>query len=183
MTLFSEILDLEENGELHLGRILVLLNAFSEFDNEGIGGITKLAKLDFLLRYPAFLERALEAKGVSSGEVRVRDYERISIESRMVRYRYGPWDFRYRKLLNSLVGLGLVKLSVEGKTVNILLTQKGRMISAEIAESKPFHILAMRSSLLKKNFDLGGTKLKNFIYETFPDIITLRYGEEITNEL
>lgn len=104
MDLVQTIADLDESPELHVARLLVLIDAFSEGDQIGaIEGLTKLAKLDFLLRYPVMLERALDAKKQSIRNVQLEDYERYSVESQMVRYRFGPWDHRYREFLNILV--------------------------------------------------------------------------------
>ncbi len=96
MDLVEAITALETNRELHEARLLLLLAAFAGVDGTGsVDGLTKLAKLDFLLRYPTLLERALLARGKSVRHVRVQAHERDSIESRMVRYRFGPWDHRY----------------------------------------------------------------------------------------
>jgi len=60
MSLFKTLSALENNDTLHLGRLLVLLGAFSKSEEDStIEGLTKLAKLDFLLRYPVYLEKAL----------------------------------------------------------------------------------------------------------------------------
>ena len=109
MDFVQTVADLDQSPELHVARLLVLLDAFAEDDQGGaIEGLTKLAKLDFLLRYPVMLERALEAKGRSIQDVQLEDHERYSVESEMVRYRFGPWDHRYREFLNILVAKGLV---------------------------------------------------------------------------
>src|SRR6266480_7920176 len=44
------------------GRLLILIDAFTS-SSKSLEGRTKLAKLDFLLRYPAHLERALAVRG------------------------------------------------------------------------------------------------------------------------
>ena len=63
MTLFEILADLEDNDDLHLARLLILLGTFVGQNQTGsVEGLTKLAKLDFLLRYPVYLERALEAR-------------------------------------------------------------------------------------------------------------------------
>ena len=49
---------LDKDEDVHLARIIVLLKAFARPDAPAIEGITKLAKLDFLLRYPSCLEIA-----------------------------------------------------------------------------------------------------------------------------
>src|ERR1700730_1830995 len=103
MTSLSEIvtgLDRDEN--IHLGRLLLLLNAFDrgEAGRPAIEGITKLAKLDFLLRYPTYFERAMLVRKVNPKRIPIEDYERKTVEAQMVRYRFGPWDHRYRRFLN-----------------------------------------------------------------------------------
>jgi hypothetical protein len=98
------IAKLDGAPELHTARLLLLLNAFAGEDGSGaVMGLTKLAKLDFLLRYPVMLERVLIARGRSVRDMRLEDHERQSVESKMVRYRFGPWDHRYREFLNILV--------------------------------------------------------------------------------
>ena len=95
MSLLEAFSELEGSDSLHEGRLLLLVSAFSpEAEVGGIAGLTKLAKLDFLLRYPVLLERALTARGRSTRAVELQDFERSSVESRMVRYRFGPWDHR-----------------------------------------------------------------------------------------
>jgi hypothetical protein len=166
--------------ELHLARLLVLLSAFAGRDGtEAVEGLTKLAKLDFLLRYPAMLERALMAKGSATRDVVLEDHERQSVESRMVRYRFGPWDHRYREFLNILIAKGLVTISVEGRTTVIALTSSGRELANQLAIVPQFEPYVRRSVLLKRHFDLTATNLMRFIYDTFPEVVTLRSNEEI----
>jgi len=97
----------------------------------------------------------------------------------MVRYRYGPWDFRYRRLINILVAKGLAYVAIHGKTIQIGLTKKGLDSAETLSNQEEFQDIAQRAKILKRNFDLKGTALMKFIYETFPEIGTLRLGEEI----
>ncbi|MHB8389916.1 MAG: hypothetical protein ACYDBH_10090 [Acidobacteriaceae bacterium] len=174
------IAELDDQPDLHAARLLVLISAFSEGGQGGaVEGLTKLAKLDFLLRYPVMLERALSAKGRSTREVELKDHERLSVESEMVRYRFGPWDHRYREFLNILVGKGLVTAGVEGRKVLIGLTERGLTLAAELRASAEFQDYARRSALLKRNFDVQATTLMRFIYETFPEVVSLRTNERI----
>jgi hypothetical protein len=181
MDLVETIAELDGNPNLHAVRLLVLISCFSgEGKVEAVEGLTKLAKLDFLLRYPIMLERALAAKGRSTRDVQLEDHERLSVESEMVRYRFGPWDHRYREFLNILVGKGLVSVSVEGRKVVIALTERGRTLSSELSASPEFQDYARRSSLLKRHFDMQATTLMRFIYDTFPEVVSLRSNERIT---
>jgi len=180
MDLVEIIAELDIQPDLHAARLLVLISAFSDAgQGQAVEGLTKLAKLDFLLRYPAMLERALIAKGRSTREVRLEDHERLSVESQMVRYRFGPWDHRYREFLNILVGKGLVAVSVEGRKVVIALTESGRTVASELSVSSMFEDYARRSSLLKSHFDVQATTLMRFIYETFPEVVSLRPNARI----
>ena len=97
----------------------------------------------------------------------------------MVRFRYGPWDHRYRRFLNVLVGRGLARLEIEGRTVNIGITPEGRRLAESLSESQAFRTTSRRAKLLKTNFNIGGTTLMRFIYATFPEIVSLRFNEEI----
>ena len=182
MDIVTTVADLDRRLDLHISRLLVLMLAFSEDDGVGaIEGLTKLAKLDFLLRYPAMLERALKVKGRSTRELIVEEHERHSVESAMVRYRFGPWDHRYREFLNVLVAKGLATLSVEGRKVIISLTEEGKNLAKRLAKSTNFEQYARRARLLKRHFDLTATNLMRFIYDTFPEILSLRSNAPISS--
>ncbi len=180
MNLFEILAALESNDDLHLARLLILLYAFGKKDNTGaIEGLTKLAKLDFLLRYPVYLERALAAKEKPTKKVQIADHERESVESSMVRYKYGPWDFRYRRFINILVGMGLVEIEIKGRTIEIKLTDTGLAIATKLANEGAFEDIVRRANILKTHFNTTGTNLMKFIYSTFPEIGSLSLGEKI----
>ena len=182
MDLMLSIGDLETSESLHESRLLLLLNAFSGSDGEGsVDGLTKLAKLDFLLRYPTYLERALEKKGKSTKPVDIQPHEQKSVESKMVRYRFGPWDHRYRKLLNLLAAKGLIRLEVAGRTIKIALTDAGKECAQTLAESEENGDIVRRASSLKSHFDMTATGLMKFIYDTFPEILSLRSDQPINS--
>jgi hypothetical protein len=174
------VADLDAAPELHAARLLLLLNAFAGATGEGaVEGLTKLAKLDFLLRYPVMLDRALRAKNRPWREVQLEDYEKQSVESEMVRYRFGPWDHRYREFLNVLIAKGLVAVSIQGRTVVIALTAAGLRLAGQLAQDQVFEPYVRRCALLKRHFDMTATNLMRFIYDTFPEVVTLRSNEAI----
>lgn len=180
MNFFDIITSLETNKDYHIGRILILTAEFSEKGkNHEIEGLTKLAKLDFLLRYPVYLETALEKIKKTKYYVKIKEHERKSVESKMVRFKYGPWDHRYREFINLLIALNLIYIRTEGKSVRIGITVNGQAKAKQLAESENFLDIAERVKLLRRNFDWNGTRLKDFIYQTFPEIITLQYGDHI----
>lgn len=170
---------LDKDEDVHLARIIVLLKAFSQPDAPAIEGITKLAKLDFLLRYPSCLEKALVARGVSAKNIPVDDFERLTIEARMVRYRYGPWDHRYRRFLNVLVARRLAVVRTDGRTIHIDLTPQGGDLAEKLIESPGFSRVYERAVLLRKHLNLKARALMEFIYEQFPELTSLEFNEGI----
>jgi len=179
---FELVSSLDKNEDIHLARLLVLLKSFQREQGAAIVGITKLAKLDFLLRYPSCFETAMIARNVSSKNLRVADYEHTTIEASMVRYRYGPWDHRYRKFLNILAARGLATIAVEGRTIVIDLTDKGAALANKLAQSDEFEDVDFRAGMLRKHLDLGATRLMNFIYEEFPELNKMQLNEGIELE-
>ncbi len=65
------VTSLDRDEQIHLGRIILLLAAFDrgELEQPAIRGITKLAKLGFLLRYPTYFEKAMRARKVSERKI------------------------------------------------------------------------------------------------------------------
>lgn len=180
MDLFEILMNVEEDPSIHTARLLIILKEFAgEKNDKKIAGLTKLVKLDFLLRYPLYFARALEEKGVSPEVVEIKDFEKRSVESSMIRYHYGPWDHRYRAFINILVGKGLAEVDVQGNTILIGITSKGVSITDRLSKQGEFQDFLLRSCVLKKNFDISAMNLKNFIYATFPEIVSLKKGEII----
>jgi hypothetical protein len=170
----------ENSDEFHLGRILLLLLAADGRSSGFVEGITKLAKLDFLLRYPNCLERALLAVHKKTETARIQPYERTTIESKMIRFKYGPWDDRYRRWIGLLAARGLIVAELKGRTVTIGLTDKGRAVAQQFASDNAYDDLHLRSELVVKTFgSMTASRIKNFVYETFPELETMKWGEEI----
>lgn len=147
--------------EFHAARLILLL-AFSGIKGH-IVGLTKLAKLDFFVRYPNYFEIASDILGqttVSSMK---------SIESRMIRYRYGPWDKRYYDILSYLKSKGLVTVTKDQKgTFRFELTDIGNEVAKEMANNSEFSILIEQMKKVKKVLgSKSGSALKNLIYEIF----------------
>jgi hypothetical protein len=171
----------ERSDHAHEVRLLILLRSAEEArPAKTIEGITKLAKLDFFLRYPTYLERLLHALNKPIDAVAVTARERESIEAAMIRFRYGPWDRRYRRWLTLLNSRGLVDIRVSGNTVHVGLTEVGRSVAASIADSPAFADWVRRGALIGLHLSrLTGTRLKSLVYEVFPEIVTLKWGDDI----
>ena len=166
--------------DFHLGRVLMLLRHFGPYEARPLRSLTKLAKLDFLLRYPMFTDRLLEKRHVNWAlGTEPTDAERVAVESRMVRYKYGPWDDRYYSVLGALCGLGLVGVQRDGAAITAFLTDQGRSLAASLAQTEEWGGTDARAGLLKETFDLSGNALKKLIYAELPDAVDRPHHSEI----
>ena len=161
--------------EFHAARLLLLLKVCGEKGQ--LKGLTKMAKLDFFVRYPHFFKTAAKVLG----EDIVQDNIDSGVESKMVRYHYGPWDQRYYHILAYLEAKGLIKTTKEGSAVNLSLTELGNESSAILEKNISFAPILNQMRQLKNV--LGhkkGSELKNLVYEIFDEeVAKLSIGEVI----
>ncbi|MER5891765.1 hypothetical protein [Streptomyces sp. NPDC001876] len=138
----------------------------------------KLAKLDFLLRYPDRLEQLLHNRNidVNLGE---NPWLTGAIEQRMIRYRYGPWDPAYYGLLGALIGKGLIEPSMEKKNAAYRATETGRRVAVALSGTDSWRPVRDRARLLRRHLDLTGVSLRDLIYENFPDIVDAELGTQL----
>jgi hypothetical protein len=170
----------EQADALHEARLLLLLRQQADKGQGTVNGITKLAKMDFLLRYPLYLERLLRALYKRPPEAVMQPYERDTVESRMIRFRYGPWDHRYRRWIGLLVAKGLVDSFVSGRTVHVQLTKRGRQVADALAQQQHFTDLSARTEQVSKAVGtMSGSKLKDLIYQVVPELTGMNWGDEI----
>jgi hypothetical protein len=171
---------IENSDHFHTARLMLLLRSAAGRSGKPIRGIMKLAKMDFLLRYPNCLVRALDAIGKQSESEHIPDEERNTIEARMMRFRYGPWDKRYRRWIGLLVSKGLAYTYLEGRTINVKLTDAGINMATQLSTLDEFQPLAKRSQIITAAFGgYSATKLKDFVYDVFPEIIDMQWGRHI----
>jgi len=165
-------------------RLLLLIHAFSG-PERSLEGRTKLAKLDFFLRYPPYFARALAVRGAARLTNTVRaaieraTAEGHTVESRMVRYRYGPWDPAYFALLGRLVGKNLVEPVSESRGLGYRTTTRGASLATQLASTPEWESTAERAVLLRRFFDVTGERLKQFVYEQFPEVAGATWGEHL----
>ena len=167
----------------HQGRVLLLIDAMAG-KNGMLDGLTKLAKLDFLLRYPVFLKQLAESGRVrglvlDSDTAPTQDEER-AVESRMIRYKYGPWDDRYYSIIGALIGRGLVEYVPGRGRVALRPTQGGHAIATVLASDPAWTRTATRCALLRRAFGrMSGNALKDLIYQELPDVVDRPHRMEI----
>jgi DNA-binding PadR family transcriptional regulator len=169
-----------QNIQYHAARLLILIGLCgTPVGSPKIKGRTLLAKLDFFLRYPIYLDRALRIK-TGSGLDDMMEHELDNVETRMIRYRYGPWDNVYYSVLAYLVAKDLITIEIHKSVEYFGLTEQGKETIEDLIKTEPFMVVAVRARILKKVFGLwSGTRLKAFIYESFPEVVSLSLGQEI----
>ncbi len=164
---------LDDNIPFHATRLALLIFLAG---TPGIEGRTKLAKLDFFVRYPDYLLKAAEIEGKQTIVEEIRQIIQTSptIESHMIRYKYGPWDQKYYLVLAYLSGKRLIEIQQKGNMDNFLLTETGIRLTENLIEQPEFYVLAERCRIVKKLFgNAPGTKIKDFIYRHFPEVVRL----------
>ncbi|MDD5367862.1 MAG: hypothetical protein PHQ40_02155 [Anaerolineaceae bacterium] len=177
-----------ENLAYHVARLVILLGHCGKPQSTpeklpAITGRTLLAKLDFFMRYPEYLQRAsikLEKKVVDR-ELGVSDADDMeTIESRMVRYLYGPWDSAYYVVIAYMVGKGLIEPPLANRVDVFRLTPKGVSVLQSLEADPAFSRLIRRADHIYKLFNsYTGSRLKLFIYQNFPEIVSRKLGEII----
>jgi hypothetical protein len=152
--------------EFHAGRLLLLLSICGGATG-AISGLTKMAKLDFFVRYPDFF-RAVESRVKSPREDG-------AVEAAMIRHHYGPWDKRYYHLLAYLEARQLISVSLTGRAYRIALTALGKTTAKKLVGSDSFADLLKHMREVNEKFGRKtGNELKTLIYETF--------GEEVAEQ-
>lgn len=141
--------------EFHAARLLLLVEICG---GGSINGLTKLAKLDFFIRYPDFFKAASKQKANT----------KVAVEAAMVRHHYGPWDKRYYHVLSYLEARGLIKISRTGGTVSLRLTKVGKDAATKLSGAPSFAGLTQHMRDVRVEFGaMKGTQIKDLIYKMF----------------
>lgn len=166
--------------EYHEARLLLLVEAVSRRSGS-LDGLTKLAKLDFLVRYPNMLRRLLVQDAIDISDVDGTEVLPVSssVESRMMRYKYGPWDNLYYPLVASLISKGLVEPTDGRGIIALAPTATGLEAATALRTSASWQSIAVRCDLVVDHYNLTGNALKERIYADLPDVVDRRIGEVI----
>jgi DNA-binding PadR family transcriptional regulator len=169
----GEPLPAEEITELHAGRLLLLLRycgVTARTDGTSrIDGLTKLAKLDFFVRYPDALRRVAEHLKKEAKPVEG------TVESPMVRHHYGPWDKRYYQVLPFLEARRLITVQQQSDMIVFSLTEAGKSLAERLGALPAFAKTRQQMAEVKKLLgSKSGNALKTLIYEVFTEEVTER---------
>ena len=179
--LLSNILKFNKDFSSDISRLLILFDSYSQKRNDDyIIGTTKVVKLDFLLRYPTILEKALQTKKQIVKSINVKELERDLVESTMIRYKFGPWDDRYWSILSTMESLGVIEIVKVNEVTSFKITETGKHIVNQLKNIEIFNDYFKRSKIVNSNFgSLTARGLVKKIYELRPELRTMKFGEEI----
>lgn len=175
-----------EDLAYHQTRVLLLVNAVAaDADHQRkVDGLTKLAKLDFLVRYPALAPQVLDRLDQSDGRLHLTSgdwADPTDVEAPMTRYKYGPWDDRYYPVIGALVARGLVRYA-RGRRGSVALapTDTGRRLAMEIAEDQLWRDIWDRcKAVAEASRGMTGNSLKELIYDKLAGLMNRPYREAI----
>ena len=138
-----------------------------------IDGLTKLAKLDFFVRYPSFFDEACEALQQAVPE---RGGVEPVVEAPMVRHHYGPWDKRYYQVLAFLEGAQLVVVDANPNgSYRFTLTDAGKTHANSLLEAQPFASVVAQMRAVKRVLGArSGDSIKKLIYRIFDSEVAKR---------
>ena len=162
--------------EFHAARLLLLLRVCGTKTRgtslHRIDGLTKLAKLDFFVRYPQFLSKILSPAPEAQSP--------RGVESSMIRFHYGPWDRRYYHVLAFLKSRGLLTAAKERTTVVLSLTSLGETNADLIVAKAAFGQLVDHMRLVKKVLgERTGSQIKALVYNKFSKEVAERSIGEV----
>lgn len=152
--------------EFHAARLLLLILKC----RGTVVGLTKLAKLDFFVRYPDYFGMVADSRG-HIGET----------ESAMIRHHYGPWDHRYYAVLGYLESRGLLEITRQSaRTFAFALTERGMAAAKVLAEDEAFDDLNAQIGAVVDNLgSLSGNAIKTLIYSSFDSEVGRRQLGEV----
>lgn len=170
----------------HQARVLLLVSAVAAEPkhNRKLDGLTKLAKLDFFVRYPALATEVLEDLE-PDGRMHLSDEDLsnpTTVQDPMTRYKYGPWDDRYYPVIGALVARGLLKYGTGQRgSVSLLPTPAGKKLANELAAEDVWHEVADRcAAIAEASRGMTGNALKKLIYERLADLMNRPHRQVIS---
>lgn len=175
-----------EDLAYHQARVLLLVKAVAADPGHArkLDGLTKLAKLDFLVRYPALASVVLDELAGDEPRMHVSEDDVAApteVEDPMTRYKYGPWDDRYYPVVGALVSRGLLKY-LKGRRGSVALsaTPAGRRFADDLTEDPLWREIADRcEAVAGASAGLTGNALKERIYDRLADLMDRPHREVI----
>lgn len=171
----------------HQARVLLLVRAVAAEPGHArkLDGLTKLAKLDFLVRYPALASIVLDDLAVDDRRMHLTRNEisaPTEVDDPMTRYKYGPWDDRYYPVVGALVSRGLLKYA-RGRRGSVALTTTaaGKNFAESLLEDPLWLQFNDRCrAVAQASQGLSGNALKERIYDRLAELMDRPHRQVIS---
>ena len=151
-------------------RVLLLIVAFSGTTTKpgSMGGGDKLARLDFLLRYPKYLAAALRHIEAEEPSVVV---EEDPLRDRVIRYRHPTWSPSHNTIVGNLLGRGLIEAVPTSDGVDYRTIRLGRDLANSIGRDETWEAVNQNAKLVKHHFDMNAPALKHLLCAADAEIV------------
>lgn len=170
----------------HQTRVLLLVDAVAGAvgNAKKLDGLTKLAKLDFLLRYPALANLVLDNLNIDDARMHLSPKQvsaPTDVDDPMVRYKYGPWDDRYYPVVGALVSRGLLKYAKGRRgSVALSMTPAGKNLAKSLRGDPLWSEVADRcDAVAEASSGMSGNAIKELIYRRLPALMNRPHRQEI----
>jgi hypothetical protein len=150
-----------------------------------LDGLTKLAKLDFLVRYPALASVVLDELPAGDKRMHIDEHELAApteVDDPMTRYKFGPWDDRYYPVIGALVSRGLIRY-VKGRRGSVALTATtaGKRLAGELAVDPLWRTVADRClAVAQASTGMSGNAVKERIYDRLAELMDRPHRQVIS---
>ncbi|MFC3750099.1 hypothetical protein [Paenibacillus sp. GCM10012306] len=174
ISLIEQVIILDERDELHIIRILILIHSLIGNKKDKVTvELTKLAKMDFLLKYPSALDSALTNLNKQK-DVSITEAEKNNIETNILSFRFSPWSSDFRRLMVLLNAKSLIKWERRERYLDIYQTPKGLELYKEVLKYTEFKSMIKQSQAIKTNIsNLSGINLDSLLSKVLTEL-TLR---------
>jgi hypothetical protein len=169
--------------EVHAARLLLLIDVFSTKRGGSVDGLGKLARLDFLLRYPVVLQEVLATRQRPLPlALHPTESETLALESAMIRWKYGPWDHRYYPLIGRLLSRELIWPLQRQQPMSVQVTEAGRAAAARLT-GPAWDRVRCRAEALRRSLNVSATQIGELIARAIEaeggDLSAIPFGRRI----
>ena len=162
-------------------RVLLLICDVSSLPGAtgSVDSLTKLAKLDFIARYPDTADTISAA--LDGTHLLESPTVEAKLERPMIRHRFGPWDDTYYPVVGALVGRGLIRYR-RGPRNSVVMqpTPAGKKLAEKVSASDNWGVVAAMYSEVARRFgNRSGNQLKDAIYAALPNAMDVAHRTEL----
>ncbi|XKK39961.1 hypothetical protein HFP72_03925 [Nocardiopsis sp. ARC36] len=173
-----------QDRNYHELRILLLLWSVAEVPGSTgqVDGLSQLAKLDFLVRYPLFAAQVLDRLDPHDHRLHRENADARAVESPMRRHRYGPWDERYYTVVGALLGRELLLRGSEGRgRMTLRPSLRGIEVARQAANTHAWATVFDRcQAVAEAAYGLSGNRIAGLIQERLSLHEEHNFGDLIT---